>query len=127
MKIVVIILAVITLLIWVGAGIRLSSSTQDTTPLFSFVGGSKSTDTNTAAAKGKFGETGKGGAVVSHLRGGRLAEMEETSAISTSNPQSNTDYNGTKEMEQAEEITDRRETDLGKAKKKIAIINDAVN
>ena len=121
MKIVIIILAMLTLLIWIGAGIRLASATKDTEPLISYRADKDAVEA-VSAPQPKIGETGKSGALVEHLRGGRLSEMEQTSSIATSNPQASTDYNGNKAMESAERITDKREEQLGDAKKKIKIL-----
>ncbi|MCC7392503.1 hypothetical protein IT571_09140 [Candidatus Sumerlaeota bacterium] len=128
MKIVVIILAILTLTIWMFAGIRLFTATPDTKPLISLdsLTMSKSPQSDNSTPGAKIGETGKGGALVNHLRGNRLEEMENTASISTANPHGNVEASGATEMERAEEITDRRESDLKEAKKKIAILDPVV-
>lgn len=123
MKWLVGIVAVLTILIVTAAFLRVATSSQDTEPFvkasdLTRLGSKSSPDSQQEA----FGKTGTGGAVVEHLRGGRLDEIEQTGGIATGNPQSNTDYNASKAVERASSIEDGRQGDLDDAKKKIGKI-----
>ncbi len=121
MKWAVIILTVLTVLIWAAAGLRISTATPDTPPLVNlreYLGGSGSSSEAEPAPK----EPGRGQEAMKAMSGGHLKEMEQTSEISTSNPQGGAEYNANKAVERASSIEEGRQEDLDDAKKKIGKI-----
>ncbi len=128
MKGFVIVLVILNLIIFSGAGYRLFTSTQETEPFVDVmsivpVGGDSEEDYTSAppADEANIGETGTGGAVVEHLKGSRVDEINAQAEISTGSG-GNTDYNAGASLERASKIEDGRQGDLDDAKKKIGSI-----
>lgn len=134
MKYALVILLVIDLVLVSGAIYRLFTAKPDTPPLISIpvlVSGERSAATPSspkapAARSGNpaapAADTTRRDAVVDHLRGSRVGEMEETATISTTSPHGNAEYNTDKALERAASIEEGREGDLDDAKARIGKI-----